>query len=246
MPTRSLLIPLLLVSLLTSGCSDDSVTNPPVTGDTITVTFQDGVSPVPSYFGTRDAVLKNGPTGDLQNGNFGQTRLDTVGMVYAGTSFYERRMILRFDLSIITGCLSVIDASISVHIVPDCDNAIVLEAYGVTLPAGYPESWPEGTGGTGGGVAWLTIDGGAPWDTPGGDLEPLPLDEVALSCDSVATFALPGDLVLDWINNPQNNDGIIIKGRNVATELFRELHLREADEAVLRPVLRVTYLKGGG
>jgi len=246
MPQRSLLIPLFLAALLASGCSGDGITNPPAAGDTITVTFQDGVSPVPHYFGTRDAVLKDGPTGDLQNGNFGQTRLDTIGMVHAGTSFYERRMILRFDLSIITGCLSVIDASISAHIAADCDNPIVLEAYGVTLPAGYPESWPEGTGGTGGGVAWLTIDGGAPWDTPGGVFETYPLDEVTLSCDSVATFALPENLVLDWIENPQNNDGIIIKGRNVAMELFRELHLRETDEAGLRPELRVTYLKGGG
>jgi hypothetical protein len=232
---------------LTAGCSSDEgiVSLPPGTGDTVIVSFRDGLAPYPGYIGTRDAVLKDGPLGTLRNGNFGNVGSDTLGSVFLAQSYYERRMILRFDLSPVTGCLSVLDAKVSVHVESDCRDQIIVEAYEVVLPPGYSESWPEGTGGIGGGITWLTIDGAAPWNNPGGDFEPGPLDETTVQCDLVVTLTLPNDLVFGWIESPQDNHGIIIRTRPTTIESFRLLHLRESTDVDLRPMLSLKYLKRG-
>ncbi|UCF04182.1 MAG: hypothetical protein JSV33_09525 [bacterium] len=247
MPGRLCLAAILAAIFLAPGCSSDEgiINLPPGTGDTVLVSFRDGMSPYPEYFGTRDAVLKDGPISVLRDGNFGHVDFDTLGSVFLAQSYYERRMILRFDLTPVIGCLSVLEAKVSVHVKSDCTDQIVVEAYEVILPPGYSESWPEGTGGIGGGISWLTIDGSAPWNHPGGDVTPILLDETTIQCDSVITLTLPNNLVFRWIESPQDNHGILIRTRNTAIESFRLLYLRESADAALRPMLWLKYLKRG-
>jgi hypothetical protein len=233
-----------LLCAVAAGCSNnDQVVNPPFHLDTLTVAFQDGVSPSTSYSGTRDAVLKDGPTIALSNGNFGFVPVDTIGVVQLGYGLYERRLILRMDLSQITGCSKVIEATLSIHVAPPGPDSLTLEAYRVLRPAG--NSWVEGIGGLAAGVSWATVDGAEPWTTPGGDYDPTPLDLRTIATDSVFTFSLPPALVLTWIKQPLTNHGVIIASGDAATPRFTTVFLRESAAARLRPRMQIVYIKGG-
>lgn len=249
MKYRIFLPVLLLASLAAAlGCTDTS-TNPGETEyDTVTVEFQDGVYPDPYYRDTRDAILKDGPNSNLRNGNFGSVPNDTLGHVPLSSLYYERRMILRMDLSLIRSCATVVDDSLFISVVPGGPDTLFLEAYEVNLHSSYRDSWLEGIGGVGNGVSWLTINGQNSWSTPGGDyFEPL-LAETFVVTDSIASFSLPITLVYKWIANPDLNNGIIIKIRATPGEHYRLGHMRETSAPAKRPRLWIKYLqaKGGG
>ena len=241
---RALSLCALLICIVAAGCgNDDHVINPPIHIDTLTAAFQDGVSPSPAYGGTLDAILKDGPTSSFREWNFGSTPFDTIGVVQLGTNLYERRLILKMDLSQITGCSKVIEATLSIHVRPPGLDSLTLEAYRVLRPAG--NSWVEGIGGPGAGVSWTTVDGGEPWTTAGGDHDPTPLDMKTISTDSVFTFSLPPALVLTWIKQPPTNHGVIIASADPMLARSTTLFLRESDRAYRRPSMRIIYLKGG-
>ena len=162
--------------LLLAGCSEESdrILPPPAPNDTITIAFQDGVSPYLSYLGTRDAILKDGPTWELRNGNFGHVYLDTLGACELAGEPTERRLLLRFDLSAVTNCASVVESRIELRIEAGEGDSITLGAFEAAVPSGYSGSWVEGFGGTGGGASWYAIDGAVPWETEGGAAALLP------------------------------------------------------------------------
>jgi hypothetical protein len=232
-----------------SGCTGDTATNPAGPQyDTVTVQFQDGVHPDRYYFDTRDAILKDGPNSNIRNGNSGSVPIDTLGYVPLSSWYYERRLILRMDISLINSCTTVIDDSLFIGIVAGGPDTLHLEAYEVDLHWSFRDSWLEGIGGVGNGVSWLTIDGRSSWPAPGGDyFEPL-LAETVVVADSVAAFSLPPALVYKWISNPYLNNGIIIKIREAAGVHYRRVHMRESSDPIGRPRLWIRYLqtKGGG
>jgi hypothetical protein len=242
---RHALITCALVLLVAAGCGDDSGPLPPQNSerDTLEATFQDGVHPDGAYFGTRDAVIKNGPAAELVNGNFGTAVLDTLGIVFTGSDYYERRLLVRMDLSGLSGCSAVLDARLSISIESELADSFVLEAYELAVPQIIPGSWKEGTGGLFAGVSWWTADGATPWLTPGGDIPPAPLDEQTVRADSAVTFSLPGSLVLGWIREPSSNHGVLIRARG--GERFVLARLRESTAAAERPMLRILYFKSG-
>lgn len=251
MSCKTIITALVLACLAAaSGCSDNTGTNPGEPAyDTVTVQFQDGVHPDAFYFDTRDAILKDAPTSsDLRNRNFGTVPNDTIGYVPLSSWYYERRMILRMDLTLIKSCATVLDDSLFIGAVPGGPDTLALEAYEVVLPAGYTNAWPEGVGGIGSGVSWETIDGQRSWTNPGGDyLEPLLADTVVVT-DSIAAFSLPTALIYKWIAAPTQNNGIIIKIRAIPGEHYRIVHMRESSVPTRRPRLWIKYLqvKGGG
>jgi hypothetical protein len=240
------ILPLLLVALWLC-CENNRIIQPePPSVDTVTVVFRDRQSPDPDYAGTRDAILKNGNDFEITNGNFGNVKSDTLGTVYLADNLYERRLIVRFDISSVTGCSWVYSADLSISIVPDTRGTIVLEAYEVDVPDIMPGSWLEGSGIIGKGVSYHSADGVVPWSNPGGDYVPKLLDAVTVSGDSVVTFSLPGALAYHWILYPGENHGVIIKSRYTDEESYRIVRMRESDSLELRPALRIEYLKGNG
>jgi hypothetical protein len=242
-----MLILMLLLAPLWACCEENRIIRPePQQGDTLTVIFRDGESPEPAYSGTRDAILKDGNDFETTNGNFGHVKNDTIGSVYLADNLYERRLIIRFDISQITSCAWVYSADLSIGIEAGAHGAIVLEAYEVVVPDVLPGSWIEGSGIMGEGVSFHSADGVAPWSNPGGDFVPILLDEATVSSDSVVTFSLPGALALHWIRYPDENHGIIIRGRYTAEERYGIVHTRESDDPDRRPSLRIEYLQGGG
>jgi hypothetical protein len=227
------------------GCSkgDDTVVPGAAAPETLSVFFQDGVSPVVSYRGTEDAVLKNGPTNEFRNGNFGTMEFDTVGVCRLGERSYERRLIVRMDLSRITNCSKVLAAKLSLRVVPPAADAIRIEAHRVDL-ASWQE-WIEGTGGVFGGVSWTTLDGTAPWKTEGGDYEALPFDQTTASTDSTLILSLPPSVAAGWIEQPGTNHGIIVKAADAFVERPLVVFMREYGRPDWRPRFDLTYIKGG-
>jgi len=225
-----------------AGCSDDELA--PSTGsDTIRVAFQDGVSPSASYRGTTDAVLKNDPDPAAANTNFGSVSSDTLGSVPLSTAFYERRLIVRMDISSITSCSAVISARLSIRVVPPAPDSITLEAHPVNLPTW--KQWTEGLGGVQNGVSWSTIDGAVPWTLAGGDFFASVLDEQTVTGDSVVTFSLSPALVKEWILTPASNHGIVIKTTDVSRARYAIVFERENSRGARRPRLEIAYLPGG-
>ena len=110
--------PAAAVALL-AGIGCDSTTGPPPgNSDTVTVVFRDGAEPLPSYTGTRDAVIRDGPSVAMRTRNEGSSPLDTLGNVSIGESLYERRLLLRFDLTSITDCGTVTGALLTISVAP--------------------------------------------------------------------------------------------------------------------------------
>jgi hypothetical protein len=231
----------LCLSIL-AGCSDEG-TAPAGSTDTIRVAFQDGISPSASYRGTADATLKNDPSPAAANINYGALPSDTVGSVLLSSAFYERRLIVRMDITSITSCSVVIAARLSIHIAPPAPDSITLGAHLVNLPDW--KQWTEGLGGPAAGVSWSTIDGAMPWTAAGGDFFGSAVDERTVSSDSVVTFSLSPALVLDWIQTPSSNHGIIIKTTDVSRARYTTVFEREAGIAARRPRLEIAYLPGG-
>lgn len=221
-----------------TGCDDDTV-SPPSSTDTVQVSFQDGFLPGAAYDGTTDAVIKDGPSSELRNGNFGAADSDTLGTVATVVSLYERRLVIRFDLSSITSCSKVISAELAIRIAPLASGTMTLEAHRVT------KQWIEGTGGLADGVSWTTVDGADPWIAEGGDFNGTALDQIAVSNDTTATFSLAPIVVKSWILTPSSNYGVIIKTTDASMERYTVASLREYGTADRRPRLDVTYLKGG-
>lgn len=233
--------------LIATGCSEDNGFPPSQNSqrDTLEITFQDGVHPYETYFGTRDAVIKDGPKPEFVEGNFGAAVLDTLGTVYTGSDYYERRLLVRMDLSGLSGCSAVLDARLTLRIESQLADSLVLEAYEVEVPQVIPGSWEEGPGGRLEGVSWLTADGAKDWLMPGGDILYPPVDTQTVRADSVITFSLPGGLVLRWFREPSSNHGVLIKAAGTADERFVLVHSRESNTVAYRPRLEILYFKSG-
>lgn len=238
---RKTILLLFLFAFFALGCSEGNPYDP---SNLTEVAFQDGVDPHSSYAGTRDAVLKDGPVSDISNGNFGTTPLDTLGTVEMGGEFFERRLIIRMDLSEISSCAAVQEANITLRLAPESGDTLILEAYEVLEPA-RRETWDEGVGGVGEGVSWSTYDGSNAWDDPGGDIGAEPVFSDTVTTDSLVTIVVPDNLALRWIKEPSTNHGLIIRSVTVPHETFRIVHMRESASPASRPRFFLSYEKGG-
>ena len=227
-----------------AGCEDGDVTRP-VPSETVTIVFQDGGSPYASYYGTRDATLKDGPHPELANGNFGHLAVDTLGAVELPGGIWERRLLVRFDLSPITDCSAVVGARLKISFVAvDTNRTIALAAYEATVPAAIPASWDEGSGGLAGGVSWRTVDGSYPWDTPGGDIVAL-LDTREARADSSVVFELPAERVSAWLRDPALNHGVLVVPVGPSSQRYVLAYLRETPHIRRRPELSIEYVRAG-
>ncbi len=242
---RKALIHLILfgAAVVLSGIGCDSSTTAPGESDTITVAFRDGASPLPSYTGTRDAVIKNGPDHATQNGNYGTRPSDTLGVIDIGGSPFEQRMLVKFDLTSITDCGTLTGATLTINITPaDTSDTIWLDVYEATVPATHPKSWVEGF--LNSGVSWLTVDGDFNWTAEGGDVLGL-LASKEVKADTVVTFDLDAAVVEDWVKRPWINHGVLIRPRTSGDEAFVYAYMRETTAISLRPELYIKYIKGG-
>ncbi len=238
-------------AFLICGCSEDENGLPyqPSEPDTLSVSFRDGSQPYPAYFGTRDAVIKDGPGISIRCANFGSVEADTAGLVELPEGLFERRLVIRFDLSLITSCQQVIEARLSLSVDPSPGDTVTFFAYRVNAPAELPDSWVEGDGhgewNPVTGVCWDYASETSQWSRPGGDYYTPRLTAQSAAEDSVLTFGLPPALIEEWIGTPGANDGIIIMTPETTEEKSRVIYSRENPRLDLRPLLFIKYIGGG-
>mgnify|MGYP001824125967 FL=1 len=240
---RLLLAAIPAAILILTGC--EPTTGPPPSGsDTSTVVFRDGAEPIPSYLGTRDAIIRDGAYWSMRESNNGTAPVDTFGVVDIGGSLYVRRMLVRFDLTSITDCGIVTSAHLTLHFEPgDTNRTLWLDAWEATVPEAFPGSWVEGF--LNEGVSWLYVDESVTlWELPGGDYLDL-LDSREVRADSAVTFELDAARVEAWIKIPSRNHGVLVRPRAGGQEAFLHMYMRENAAVGLRPELVVRYLKGG-
>jgi hypothetical protein len=243
-PTHLILAAAAAAAMLACCGCESSSTGPGGDPDSVTVVFRDGAEPLPTYLGTSDAVIKDGPGYLARSGNYGHRTVDTLGVIDIGGSLYEQRMLVRFDLSSITDCGSVTGAFLTIRVTPaDTNRTVILDAWEATVPETYPRSWVEGTA-TSDGVSWLYLDGVSDWTAEGGDVLEM-MDSREIRTDTTVTFELDPARVEGWIKTPWRNHGVLLRPRTSGQAAFLYAYMRESGDVALRPELLVYYLKGG-
>ena len=189
----------------------------------VTVTFQDGVSPVATYSGTRDTKIRS----DAQSTSYGAA----TGLEVDGSPDYGA--LLRWDLSSIPAGSEIVGASISLHGTNGSrDSFFLFEVF---------RKWSEGAS------TWLSYATGQPWETPGARGS---IDRGGTVLGSLhAPGAVPVTIALNesaletisrWINDPGSNNGFILENYDGAGDGF-DFYSREYVSALRRPSLTVTY-----
>ncbi len=230
-----------ILACLVTSCADKSTFYPNGNLDTVTIAFVDGIAPYQGYDGTSDAMIKDGPSNDFRNRCYGTSPVDTLGFLLLAGSFYERRLVIRMDISVISDCEKIISAKLVLHAASVRDDSLHLSAHRI---GGQSYSgWNEGQNGIQTGVSWLTRDGAESWHSPGGDFDQEPLSYATITEENPAIFSLPPRLVQDWLSSPESNQGVLIKVDEPQSDIFAEVYLRETTLASKRPRLEIIYLR---
>jgi hypothetical protein len=194
--------------------------------------FQDGNFPSSTYTGTRDTRIVNGVTstynfGDCSNLEFG----NDVGRVL--------RLLISFDVSAISVSATVKSAYLTMY----CNSAngsVDAVVYKVT------KNWTEGTGDCGGtpnvNASWNYYNGSAnAWTTPGGDYDVATQSEVkTVTTAGYYTIKLNTQMVQEWVNNPSQNYGLIVKSLNETSGDLVNSDKKSTD-VTQRPKLTIYY-----
>jgi ferric-dicitrate binding protein FerR (iron transport regulator) len=179
------------------------------------VAFQDGVSPLATYAGTRDSFIEE----SVPAHNYGTNPTIQVDGDNPGGSGRELRMVLRWDTSAIPPGSKVQSATVVLHLL---SRAVPpYEVHGIR------KSWTETD------VCWQSTaaDQGAP--VLGYALPVTPVEYAfPLNADGIA-------LLQSWIDAPASNFGLMLSAPKNSYGL--QAHARETADPSKRPKLVVTY-----
>jgi len=179
------------------------------------VAFQDGVSPMPAYAGTRDSFIEE----SIPTHNSGTNPTIQVDGDNPGGSGRELRMVLRWDTSAIPPGSKVQSASVVLHLLSRAQTPYEVHA--------IRKSWTETE------VCWqnLSADQGTP--ILGYALPITPVEYAfPLNAEGIA-------LLQSWVDAPASNFGLMLSAPKNSYGL--QAHARETADASKRPKLVVTY-----
>lgn len=189
----------------------------------ITVSFQDGVSPVASYAGTRDATISSSEPASHLGGENG---LDVDGSP-------DKATLLKWDLLDIPAGSEVQAATITVYV-----TGRTSDTYEIYAAA---RDWDETT------VSWLESAAGVAWQVPGAqgvsDRDSVIIGTLSAANTGLNTYILNAAglaLVQQWIDDPASNRGIMIQDYVASNGM--DFHARESATAANRPKLNVTVV----
>ncbi len=185
--------------------------------------FQQGAFPSSSYTGCIDTVIDN----YMSNTNYG----DYTGM-YIYTDFGDiRRYLVKFDLSYIPAGSQVVSAYLEIYSDDHANNPAI-------TPYVVYEAWDELN------ATWNQRQSGVSWIEPGGDFSPSSSGgTVTMTVEGITNkWAINKAVVQDWINNPQDNFGLVFRGNETLS--YWDAYIRTADYAAAssRPKLTVFYI----
>jgi hypothetical protein len=189
----------------------------------ITRSFQDGVFPTSSYFGTRDTQIRSS-TPDSNTGR--SNSLDVDGDPDAAT-------LLKWDLSSIPLGSRVAAAAISLNVVNTSRDTY--QVFQLKRP------WTETD------ATWTRFDAGSLWELPGAQGQN---DRGSQSLGSVTASAIGATVIQlnsagiailqSWIDNPSSNFGVTIQNYVGPTDGL-VISSRENVTTGSRPKLMLTY-----
>ena len=186
------------------------------------VSFQDGVSPDPTYRGTRDTRIK----ARYPDKNYGTN----PGLQLDSTP--QRGVLLKWDISAITPGSFVDAAALTIYVTdPSRDTYEIYEV--------KPE-WVESE------ATWNRASSDNRWETAGAqgnaDRGSTVLGIVTVSSRGPATVELNEAgvaVVQSWVDDPSSNHGLVIQDYDHASDGFK-FQARETSSASNRPKLEVT------
>ena len=190
---------------------------------------------------TTDAALSNGAGQHFFAGMNGTSEI--------------RRGILQFDLSEIPQGSQIESVQLKLYMNRSASSAVIdIELYEVL------KSWGEGTsdgteGGRGEGRGGDATDGDATWehtvypdqtwDNAGGDFGDVIISTAAVD-DTSGTYTWESTpelvaLVQKWLDSPEENHGLIVRGDEVTSGSAKRFSSRQNDNVDERPVLNVEF-----
>jgi hypothetical protein len=178
------------------------------------VSFQDGVSPAPTYAGTRDSFLSETNAAH----NYGTNPTLQVDGDNPGGTGRELRMVLRWDVAPIPPGSRIQSAALVLHRSARSEPPYTVHA--------IRRAWNETD------VSWQTLSG---------DRLP-PALGFAIPVEEQFVFPLNADgiaLVQSWVDAPAGNNGVLLIAPRNSSGM--KAHSRESTEAAKRPKLVVTY-----
>lgn len=195
--------------------------------------FQDGNFPSSTYNGTKDTRIISGSSsinnyGACANLEFGYD----VSEVW--------RVLIYFDVSAISVSATVKSAYLTLYCY-SAAGSVDAAVYKVT------KNWTEGTGNCGGtanvNASWDYYNGSSnAWTTPGGDYDIANQSEVkTVTTTGHYTIKLNTQMVQEWVNNPSQNFGMIIKALN-ETGGYLANNDKTVANVSLRPKLTIYYI----
>ncbi len=195
-----------------------------ITEPTVTVAFQDGLSPTVAYAGTRDARIRF----SNQTVNFGNNAtIEADGSPDVST-------LISWDLSSVPSSSTVVSATITLNVTDTSPSAF--ELYQVLKP------WQEST------TTFLLADTSLPWQTAGAagatDRANTILGAVTGSSLGAVTFALNSAGIAQlqqWVTSPSTNYGFVIQDYDNSASDNVTFSSSEVATKSLRPKLELTY-----
>jgi PKD repeat protein len=185
--------------------------------------FQDGVSPVAPYAGTRDTKILSG----AKTANYGSdATLETDGSP-------QNVSLLQWDLAAIAPGVDVLEVTLHLEVTDP-----TTEDYGLF---GLAHRWEESAS------TWMEAAKGYAWQVDGaaGENDFLPavladLGPAALGPLSVTLNQEGLDLVESWINNPSTNHGFILRDYTNSQDGL-DIASRESTVEAVRPRIQIRY-----
>ena len=195
----------------------------------LTGTFQDGVSPTAGYTGTTDTKLRENNAAS----NYGT---DELFQIVVGATPDRYNFLIRFDLSSITGTVTVTSATLSFRL----EDASTTDTI---ICKRLLRNWSETQ------ATWNIYSTGNSWTAAGGAYN-------AADCNATTSASAVVDAnngfkdwtsaqlaadVQDMINNPSTNYGWVFLGDGTGANNVHTFRAREGTDASKHPILTFTY-----
>ena len=205
-----------------------------------------------SIVADRDNTMFQSQDGELSSGSGSTLYAGRVN--FAANDDWQRRALIRFDVSEIPAGSKIVEASVRIQVTrtpPQPPVNVPFKLFRCNA------AWGEGDSSSGGGGGAPSRDGdatwfhtsypGAFWATPGGDFQRTESGSVSIDFNGSYTFTGDG-LAADvqgWIDGGANH-GWVMTADVSEPRTVRQIASRESANASSRPTLIVVFEEGGG